>query len=252
MPTAGEFGAICYYIYYENGPQSAGTPYRVALNKQDFKKGKLVPRSKVKGTLCENDPMVLGEQLSFGQCLPINIGSIRSPKTTLLGTCTINFLGDTLTITNKTNGTNDMFFEEIPGEDKTKYGTLASHWAKTMILKFPRISDTPFKLVDSDWPWCDRASPSPIFKANFNFKFYVDNFPVYGCSEDRDRSSKVKRSGDLLSFDGDNRAEKVNGILIFDKCVVLPNVRDNSYDISLIVSVYECTNNHKYISTLEL
>jgi hypothetical protein len=179
--TDGNTGKISFCIYDEAGlKESGGTPFRIVLNRKDLPKlfplpinyGKEGPQS---------DPFIFGQELRFGPVLPINIGSIGSPASKMLGSITLQ--------TSPAAEHSYVKFPPIPGENKTRYGELSPSSAQTMTLKVPKLKDAGFVLHPNIWPWPKTWSPAPRATAKFNTIFNIDGILQKFSKVDGDHAS---------------------------------------------------------------
>lgn len=177
----GNPGKISFCIYDEAGlKESGGTPFRVVLNRKDLPK--LYPIAVNYGKDCpESDPFVFGQELRFGPVLPINIGSIASPATKMLGSITLQ--------TSPAAEHSYVKFPSIPGENKTRYGELSPSSAQTMSVKVPKLKDAGFVLHPNIWPWPKSWSPAPRATAKFNTIFNIDGILQKFSKVDGDHAS---------------------------------------------------------------
>lgn len=168
--TDGQSGTVSICLYDNTGlSETGGTPYRIVLNKNEL--AKLNPAPLIYGTLSKqfNDPFVYGQNLEYGPVLPVNIGSLYSPDSTMNGTIYFNFASPRSTSTS-------VPFPKIPGEEGTKYGSLPSSAARKLNLKIPQLKQSGFFLDENFWPW-----PTVLYTAVAQAKFVID-FAVDGIS----------------------------------------------------------------------
>ena len=126
----GETGTVCFNIYTDDGiAESAGAPYRIVLNKLDLRNS-LMPESLIDRGLrgVRGEQFIFGGALTYGPVLPINIGSLESPTSSLLGT--LSYAGpEPATV----QVVSSVTFPSIPAEKQTRYGELDPTAAKTMV-----------------------------------------------------------------------------------------------------------------------
>lgn len=196
----GQSGTVSICIYDNSGlSETGGTPYRIVLNKNEL--AKLNPAPLIYGTLSKqyNDPFIYGQSIEYGPVLPVNIGSLFSPDSTMNGTIYFNFASPRSTSTS-------VPFPKIPGEEGTKYGSLPPSAARKLTLKIPQLKQSGFFLDENFWPW-----PVVLYTAVAQAKFVID-FAVDGIS--------MRKSVQ----DGDNMGVKEYPIVVdipFE--IVMPN-----------------------------
>lgn len=177
----GTPGKISFCIYDEAGlKESGGTPFRIVLNRKDLPKLFPIPVNYGKEGP-ESDPFIFGQELRFGPVLPINIGSISSPASKMLGSITLQ--------TSPAAEHSYVRFPSIPGENKTRYGELSPSSAQTMNVKVPKLKDAGFVLHPNIWPWPKSWSPAPRATAKFNTIFNIDGILQKFSKVDGDHAS---------------------------------------------------------------
>eukprot|EP01041_Mallomonas_annulata_P004229 gene4229-8414_t len=185
----GECGSVSFCLYDTDGMmQSAGTPYRIVLNKTDV--DKLTPVSMIATKECKDEPLYFGETVVFGPILPLNIGSLYAPPSKLTGSLTIPILSSTSASSPSSPSKprhvheyNEVTFPRIPGEEKTKYGLLAQSFAKQIQISIPRLSNTGFLLSNTSWPWAMEGSMPLSFKSTFHIQFEIGKYVQRGSDD---------------------------------------------------------------------
>lgn len=174
----GEAGKVSICIYDNTGLiESSGTPYRVVLNKKEL--ARLNPKPIIYGALttAAADPFVYGQEIEFGPALPINIGGLASPDSTLVATLFLNFP------TQKFSRTT-VPFPSIPGEKDTRYGELSPSATQTVKLAVPKLKHSGYFLDENFWPWPSGAAFTPVAAAKFVAEFAVDGITMRKSKED--------------------------------------------------------------------
>ena len=174
----GEVGRISICLYDNNGlSESAGTPYRITLDKKQIARLLPYPIIYKVPTKMATDPFLYGQTLEYGPTAPINTGSLSSPDCTLLASLLLNFSMQKVIQTR-------LSFPTIRGEKDTKYGELPSSNMQKITLNIPELKNSGFFIDENYWPWPVTQSALPLANATFKIEFEVDKICMRASKED--------------------------------------------------------------------
>ena len=174
----GEVGRISICLYDNNGlSESAGTPYRITLDKKKIQKLLPYPIIYKVPTKMATDPFIYGQLLEFGPTMPINLGGLAAPDSTLLASLFLNFNIQKVAQTR-------LSFPTIPGEKDTKYGELPPSNMQKIVIQIPELKNSGFFIDENFWPWPVTPSACPIANAIFKIEFEVDKICMRPSKED--------------------------------------------------------------------
>ena len=174
----GEVGRISICLYDNNGlSESAGTPYRITLDKKKIQKLLPCPVIYKVPTKMATDPFIYGQLLEFGPTMPINLGGLSSPDSNLLASLFLNFNIQKVAQTR-------LSFPTIPGEKDTKYGELPPSNMQKVVLQIPELKNSGFFIDENFWPWPVIPSAPPLANAIFKIEFEVDKICMRPSKED--------------------------------------------------------------------
>ena len=174
----GEVGRISICVYDNNGlSESAGTPYRITLDKKQIARLLPYPIIYKVPTKMAKDPFIYGQILEYGPTAPINLGGLSSPDSTLLASLLLNFSMQKVIQTR-------LSFPTIPGEKDTKYGELPSSNMQKLTVYIPELKNSGFFIDENHWPWPVTQSAPPLTNATFKIEFEVDKICMRASKED--------------------------------------------------------------------
>lgn len=127
-----------------------------------------------------SDPFLFGQVLQLGPILPVNIGSLYSPKIQFLGRLILQYQ---MKLVNKIGM---LKFPEIAGEKGTRYGELDKPLQQTMKLSLPSLKEIGIIFDTESWPWKLTWEKVPRIHAIFTFIFSFDGILQKPSITDKD------------------------------------------------------------------